>query len=489
MIQLVYNSPASLPMFYYVDVWSAVMISSVDALTIMNMTVGSIQRNNTAVFFILTNSLNNVLSAVYNSTQAILNESGNISNRVRNTLLILLIVASCSIFISLCLIFPVATKVDQNKDELLTHFTLIDRDNVKQQLVKCREFFNNLHDKENHTQQVDELEEEEMKEEEAQLAAGQDKEAGEDDKGPKKARRQSKRGKNHKKYSTNFISLIVKFLLVVTVLEGYFVLCFLESGSFLNVAKSLIQESGTITQRYFSNNFLYQIMQEMLTTNGTALVMNQNSISFTFNFLSQIISDEEDFLTVHASNAGYHSASFNSFFNDLVYNSVCDAVFSPDATRQCGTFMGGILEKGLYSSNVAYWDNMLSMATDFNNSLRDRATISTIMNSQMLIQNEMLQDTYLQASYQALLDQLDQSIFYNFTQRDNQDTILFACYIVILFLLYFILWNKFMETTRHSLWVTKSMLAIIPLDIIQKVPKIRDFLLASSKTTFSAMAD
>lgn len=92
-------------------------------------------------------------------------------------------------------------------------------------------------------------------------------------------------------------------------------------------------------------------------------------------------------------------------------------------------------------------------------------------------------------SYQQLLDQLDLSIFYNFDQRDSQDTILFACYIVILFLLYFILWNKFMETTRHSLWVTKSMLAIIPLDIIQKVPKIKDFLLASSKTTFSALAD
>jgi hypothetical protein len=151
--------------------------------------------------------------------------------------------------------------------------------------------------------------------------------------------------------------------------------------------------------------------------------------------------------------------------------------------------MGGILDKGLYSSNVAYWDNMLSMATDFNNSVRDRAIITTIMNSNMLMQNEQLQNAYLQASYQSLLDQLDLSIFYNFTQRDNNDTILFSCYIVILFLLYFILWNKFMETTRHSLWVTKSMLAIIPLDIIQKVPKIRDFLLASSKTTFSAMAD
>lgn len=50
--------------------------------------------------------------------------------------------------------------------------------------------------------------------------------------------------------------------------------------------------------------------------------------------------------------------------------------------------MGGILEKGLYSSNVAYWDNMRSMATDFNNSARDQLSITNIMNSTMLIQNE-----------------------------------------------------------------------------------------------------
>ena len=142
--------------------------------------------------------------------------------------------------------------------------------------------------------------------------------------------------------------------------------------------------------------------------------------------------------------------------------------------------------KGLYSANVAYWDNMRSMATDFNNSARDQVSINTIMNSNLLVNSEYLKDNFFDDSYTQLLSQLDLSIFYNFNLRHNQDTILFAVYIVILFLLYFILWNKFMETTRHSLWVTKSMLAIIPLDIIQKVPKIKDFLLASSKTTFSA---
>jgi hypothetical protein len=43
--------------------------------------------------------------------------------------------------------------------------------------------------------------------------------------------------------------------------------------------------------------------------------------------------------------------------------------------------MGGILKKGLYSANVAYWDNMRSMATDFNNSQRDETSISKIINS------------------------------------------------------------------------------------------------------------
>lgn len=43
--------------------------------------------------------------------------------------------------------------------------------------------------------------------------------------------------------------------------------------------------------------------------------------------------------------------------------------------------MGGILMKGLYSANVAYWDNMRSIATDFNNSDRSKATIYSTLNS------------------------------------------------------------------------------------------------------------
>ena len=60
----------------------------------------------------------------------------------------LLIAASCALAVSLCLILPVAMQVDQDKDALLRHFMLIDREDVMKQLEKCRLFFNTMHDKE-----------------------------------------------------------------------------------------------------------------------------------------------------------------------------------------------------------------------------------------------------------------------------------------------------------------------------------------------------
>lgn len=76
--------------------------------------------------------------------------------------------------------------------------------------------------------------------------------------------------------------------------------------------------------------------------------------------------------------------------------------------------MGGILKKGLYSANVAYWDNMRSMTTDFNNSIRDITAINSIISSDRMIQNEDLKDVYFAESYISLLGELDQSIFYRF---------------------------------------------------------------------------
>lgn len=81
----------------------------------------------------------------------------------------------------------------------------------------------------------------------------------------------SRRKKNTpKKFSTNFIALILKFVIVVSVLEGYFLYCYFSSGTFLSTVNALIDEQRLTTLRLFSNNFLYEIFQEVLCTNGSA---------------------------------------------------------------------------------------------------------------------------------------------------------------------------------------------------------------------------
>ncbi len=232
-------------------------------------------------------------------------------------------------------------------------------------------------------------------------------------------------------------------------------------------------------------------MQEVLTTNSTSQIMNQDSMNYIFLYLNESIKDQQEFLRIHSANSAHHSDGFNTFFDQLIYEDVCSTATQIDSQQMvnCTQFMGGILIKGLYGANVAYWDNMRNMATDFNNSDRSVETIDNILNSARLIENELLKDQYFKPSYNQLLEFLYESISYNFSEKEKEDTILFAIYIVLLVGLYFILWTRFIEATRHSLWVTKSMLAIIPLEIIQKVPKIKDFLLASSKTAISAFKD
>jgi hypothetical protein len=91
------------------------------------------------------------------------------------------------------------------------------------------------------------MDDEEFKDEEGK--DGEDNDPSNPNKTKKNQRQRSRKNKMHKKFSTNFISLLIKFLVVLTVLEGYFLLCYLRSITFLKVINNLIEESGTITMR------------------------------------------------------------------------------------------------------------------------------------------------------------------------------------------------------------------------------------------------
>lgn len=106
-----------------------------------------------------------------------------------------------------------------------------------------------------------------------------------------------------------------------------------------------------------------------------------------------------------------------------------------------------------------------------------------------MIQDEQLNEIYFSTAYHALIERLNDSINVQFDNRNQEMSIVFAFYLIFLVLLFFLLWGKFVESMRHSLWVTKSMLAIIPLEVIEKVKAIKDFLMSTSRAAINSMKE
>jgi hypothetical protein len=91
-------------------------------------------------------------------------------------------------------------------------------------------------------------------------------------------------------------------------------------------------------------------------------------VTYITNYIGEFNMDLENFLAIHSNNTNIHDATFNTFFNELIYQSVCDTIsteFTSDEQSECGDYLGGILNKGLYSANLAFWDNIREMMDSY----------------------------------------------------------------------------------------------------------------------------
>lgn len=155
----------------------------------------------------------------------------------------------------------------------------------------------------------------------------------------------------------------------------------------------------------------------------------------------------------------------------------------------CSSYLGGVLNKGLYTANLAFWDDMQTAWDAYAKSNMSAGFIKALINSAGIIQDEELNGIYFSTAYTALINMLNSSINVQFSNRYKEVVITFTVYLLLLVLMYFVLWGRFVESMRHSLWVTKSMLAILPLEVIEKVKVIKDFLMSTSRSAMESLKE
>lgn len=209
------------------------------------------------------NCLNSVLEALNNSTDAIISESDSSRDSNMSIFLYLLIAASCSLFISLVFLIPVINKVKKNKQEVLELFTHKNIDkHIDDQLKVCRNFVSLRLQQNNEAGGEHEIDEGAGGAAGAGGAQGGDKELQNELNGNSKFLRRNKKkskGKKWKKLNNDFGSTLLKFLLFIAVIEGYFLANFLLSQQFLSEVQQLTMELKLLISREPTQSFLLLI--------------------------------------------------------------------------------------------------------------------------------------------------------------------------------------------------------------------------------------
>ena len=486
-IRMAYSSNDVSPNAFVMELWNVITTIVAHGYSLNAYPLSNFMLNDLSVDLIISNTLNSLIANIRNSTQVIKDHSEDTADKNENTLLWLLLAACAALLFSIIVVFPVVRATKKDMVNMLLLFLEIRQSKVAALVAKCRAYFNCLQgdpDKDN---------QEEMSEENDDSDSQEHEEADEGQeflRGHKRKKQQdSRKRKEYIAFNSRAILTFLKFTFFIGIILSYFFLTYFKSSQFIHNILLQSDELRLLTEREIDNIYLYWGLQELIV-NEENIFMGQRAKDFVHPLLSHLLEEGEEFMIQHTDNKGLHQKSYNDMYDNTMFSSVCDVQenLSEEAYIACKAFMGGLLQKGMQSANVAYWDSIKAIYNDYwvtPKEQRDKDFLSDMLNNQRLIDNQLLVMRYFGRAFQKMVNELDLSIKKNIDEEQLFLRYTVIIYLFILLMLYAFVWSYFVESTRRSLYLTKCMLGIIPPNIVTQNTNISKFLAESSKN-FSA---
>ena len=115
-----------------------------------------------------------------------------------------------------------------------------------------------------------------------------------------------------------------------------------------------------------------------------------------------------------------------------------------------------------------------------------------MVNSPIMRELYVLQFRFLSDSLRFLVDKLTQVTNEDFQATIGLKTISFVLFMICMSIAYLMFWLPFVIKLTKDMWRSKSMLSIIPIEVIVKMPRIHQFLMKQSfsdiKTNHASVA-
>ena len=264
-------------------------------------------------------------------------------------------------------------------------------------------------------------------------------------------------------------------------MEGYFVLVYFLSLSFLSKVVSLTDELKLSVSSITKNGLILTSVKMALYKDYNITIKNRDPIEYIDFLLNDVYKHQANLLDAFLENYDYHSSSYNEKFNAIIFSNVCSYITTfPTTTTSCEIIDGGILTKGIYSTSVKFWDNIRQIHNDYINSDRLPTTLYSILNTKLINTIDTMHNIYLDVSINLIVDNILLDIEEVFNKEYFESEVLFIVYICYLVLSFFVLWKIYLYRMKKELWKTKAILSAIRPDIIIDVPEIKNFIMKNS---------
>lgn len=252
-VNLIYMGITAKDANYTYSVWQSIMEIVVSSYRISSMNIYQVDdTKDQTVYFVTENSLNNVMVSLNISSGAIMDELETSKNLNVTIFLILLSVASFSLALSTTLLIPVINKVKKNKQEVFELFMHIKKTEATQALQKCRKFLGNFQTNQETEMIVAEVEEDKQENQE-EVAEEHDINAA------RRLGESRQMGTSRRKFKTLALDLgivLFQFIFLILIMEGYFIMSYFLSTTFLSRVFSLSEELSMLIARLPTDSFL-----------------------------------------------------------------------------------------------------------------------------------------------------------------------------------------------------------------------------------------
>ncbi|CAK66138.1 unnamed protein product (macronuclear) [Paramecium tetraurelia] len=456
------------------------------SLIIREKNIANISMKDIDVKFVLYNSLNSLIYQLRLFSTMYANELRIKTQNNGETFLLILGVSAAAIGLGLIIMIIAMISVSKNQEEVLAMFLDLPDKTVKYLYNKSENFISNLQmgEDDEMMSEIDDGEKEEQEELNKTL----------------KTKRKKKKFKNTNKDQRNFIFGI---FFVLSVTQGYFVLNYILSNTFLTNLDQMIPEINA-TARAESFYRFVDIGERALFLDRNQTILNEDAYTIVKNNLNSLYTLDSSMHQEHSLNVEITNQIYLDAFKEMFMSQPCTimaTVMNEVIEQDCQTFADGAIFQGMAVGVARYFENLRYIMTIYdqfwNNSkanftqlARGFATFKNITKNQDNTTNLVLnlnnfnhtkearqmQDNYHRGTFRYLIKKMIEGIYQDMESSRTQLLAFFIVFEVLLFVIYFILWLPLVVKMTKDIWRTRAMIMMIPLRVIQNIRSIKAYI-------------